>query len=352
MKIVILSALGNEVASRCISSLLRTSSVDGDDIYLVRERGFREQTLNAALQLVGKADDVLFVGDDIEFTPGWYEALTHNYDRGDILGMSMLYPNSTKVQDRGYDLLEIDEHISIEGKDRGRTRTEVAPFGVRYCDAVCGCFMFVKSNVLQLVSQFREEGQNRFGEFIFMCEARKHGASMAVIDHFLYHSGVSTKSNPNKRLSSMSYSFEKEIWNGIVTRYVDEEAIQIRIRRELSNQLRTKLENEKGQILIYGIGTVTEFLLEQVNLDDRRVSFCTGLPEEAGLHYLRTKVQLVTEVDFKDLSLVLITPLYIGEKIYLETLVPLLPRNYEAQIFIVESKRSNNQLIYDLREMS
>ena len=278
MQIVILSALGNVTASRCLQSLLSTTASECFDLHLFRERQFREHTLNAAKEMVGSDDDVLFVGDDIEFTPGWYEALMKYYEHADILGMSMLYPNSSKAQDRGYDMLRIDDHITWSARDRGVNKDRIDPFGIRPCDAVCGCFLFVKSSVLQLVPKFREQGKNCLGELIFMCEARKKGASIAVTDHFLYHDGISTKSNPDQELSSISYLKERDLLQSIVSDFADETWVRYELRSALSPELKKILSHSSGQILIYGIGTVTEGILNMLDLRDQEVSFCSGLP--------------------------------------------------------------------------
>lgn len=352
MKIVVLSALGNTTARHCINSLLETIPVSNFDMHLVRERGFREQTLNFSLSLVGTDDDILFVGDDIEFTPGWYEALMANYDQADIIGFSMLYPGTDKVQDRGYDLVQIDNRIGLEARDRGLMKAEVAPFGSRTCDGVCGCFMLVKRSVFDLVPQFSEEGRNRWGEFIFMTQARQHRARIAVIDHYLYHGGESTKFNPNKALSSISYMVERDIWKDIIDRYVDRSAIQLHYHRQLSPDLQHRLEEGTGRLLIYGIGTVTEFILGQVHLDKSRVAFCSGLPEEAGMDYCGQKVSAITDVPFEEFSWVLITPLYIGEKLFREVLAPVMPEGYTYPVFAIEETKVGTQIIYGMRQIA
>jgi len=343
MKVVVLSALGNAVAQRCISSLLETTTAVDFDLYLVREKGFREQTLNQALLLAGMDEEILFVGDDIEFTPGWYEALMDNYDIADILGMSMLYPGTTKVQDRGYDLVQIDDRITLEAKDRGLSKNEITAFGSRRCDALCGCFMFVKKKVFNFMREFSEEGQNRWGEFIFICQARKQGASVAVIDHFLYHGGKSTKSNPDKALSSISYQAERGIWESIVNKYVDKSFIARSYSCEISESLANIL-SEAEDILLYGAGTVSEHLLKY--LDGKRVTICSGLPEEQGMLFNGYEVEDYEKALAKSYDLILMTPLYIGSDLYKRYIVPKIEgknRVVVAMILQIE----NGKYIYD-----
>ena len=351
MKVVVLSALGNEAARRCIDSLLKSAPSTDFDLYLVRERGFREQTLNFALSLAGTNDDLLFVGDDIEFTPGWHEALVTNYCRGDILGMCMLYPDTDKVQDRGYDLVQVDDRITLEAMDRGARRGEIEPFGTRFCDALCGCFMLVKAGVFALVPGFSEEGQNRWGEFIFASQARQSGATVAVIDHFLYHGGQSTKSNPDKALSSISYQVERDIWQDIAQRYVDPADVRIRLRSGLEPGFRARLEDESRRMLFYGIGTVSEFLLNETQPDPARVAFCSGLPEEVGLEFYGQEVLAANQVDLRRFDCILMTPLYIGERLFRQVLLPRIPRGFVGTVSVVEVERLARDLVYRCRPL-
>ncbi|MEW5801186.1 MAG: hypothetical protein AB1847_03680 [bacterium] len=351
MKIVILSALGKRAARTCIDSLLDTIPGDGFDLFLVAERDFRERTLNYALSLAGVDQDILFVGDDIEFTPGWYDALTANYSQGDILGFGMLYPGTDRVQDRGYDLVQVDERITLEPKDRSCLRTEAAPFGCRPCDSVCGCLMMVKAGIFKSIPRFPEEGQNRWGEFIFMSQARKHGARVRVIDHYLYHSGKSTKSNPDKALSSTSYGIEKTIWKSIVDRYVEPKFITRRYRSGISEALAHTL-NEAADILIYGAGTVCEVLLR--HLHDKGITLCSGLSEEQGTIFCGYPVKSCAEAFDSHFDLLVITPLCLGNDIYRRSCVPLLQNKGKggAPAIAVTLRIEGDRYIYDEMRLS
>jgi hypothetical protein len=127
VKVVVLSALGNEVARRCVDALLATTPA-AFDLHLVRERGFRERTLNAALALVGRDDDVLFLGDDVELTPGWWQALQAQRERAEILGLCTLDAESGRVQDRGYDLAELDGEVTLLSRDGDSYEVELVVF--------------------------------------------------------------------------------------------------------------------------------------------------------------------------------------------------------------------------------
>lgn len=352
MKLVILNALGSEIVYRCLESFFNTIPEDiNHEIVIIPEDGFRERTLNRAIKYCGTEEDILLVGDDILFTPGWYKALQKNYEKADILGMSMLYPDSHIIQDRGYDLIKIDDTITLEARDRGVATNSVQPFNFRLCDSLCGCFMYVKSPVFQWVPEFKEEGKNRLGEFIFLCQARQKGARIGVIDHYLYHDGKSTKANRDRTLSSISYYFEKPIWEGIVQKYISVENIKYHFKREISPELRQLLELPCGDILIYGIGTVTEFLCKNLKINFNRITFCSGLIEEAGLEFLGKQVKFIENISIKNFQAILITPLYRERKIFKEFIAPKLNGITSPIIYFVEQKKQSNLLIYNLRKL-
>jgi len=294
--------------------MLKTTNCKDFDIYIIRERNSRETTLNEAIQQIGSDDDILFVGDDIQFTPGWIEALQKNWDSAEILGMGMCYPNTERIQDRGYDLVDIDERIVLEPRDRGCNIHSVKPFFVRACDSLCGCFFLVKKEVFKCISRFSEDGMNRWGEFIFMAEARRAGFRTAVIDHYLFHSGHGTKSNLDIKLSSISYQIEKSYWEIIIKKYIKPEWVGIKRDTIINVELLQRLLNYK-RILIYGVGTVTEFLVKKLKNNIEYIDFCSGLPEEIGFPFQGKVVLDVKEIDPKKYDWILFTPLNIGEEL-------------------------------------
>ncbi len=344
MKIAILSALGNEVLKRCLCSLLETYSKGDHDIFIVRERESREETLNAALEITGRHEDILFVGDDIIFTPGWHEIMMEYYDVADIIGFSTLYPETNNVQDNGYDLIRVDDRITLEAKNRGRSKSEIEPFGYRMCDGLCGCFMLVKKNVFNLVPSFSKDGQNRWGEFIFTHLAKRKKARVAVLQHYVYHGGISTKSNPDKRLSSISYKLEREIWESILGKYVDSNTVSMKYRQELSDTLSNSL-NKSEDILLYGAGTVSEFLLKQ--LEGKAVTICSGLPEEQGIEFNGYTVLDYSDAIRMPYDLIVMTPLYVGESLYGKYIKHNYKENSNASVVAITISTEGDKYVYD-----
>lgn len=347
MKIVILSALGNEVARRCVDALLATTPADFD-LHLVRERGFRERTLNAALAQVGTGDDVLFLGDDVELTLGWWEALHAHRERAEILGLCTLDAESGRVQDRGYDLAVLDGEVTLLAQDRGADPDAVVPFGFRPCDAVCGCTLYVRASVFQQVPAFREEGRNRFGEFVFAREARRAGARIGVVDHFVRHGGKSTKHNPDPALRSTSWAAERELWAGLVRAWVDPADVRIRLESVIAAGLAGRLRGSGGRTLVYGAGTVADRLARAFPEAAARWTFASGLPEEAGIPFHGGQVQSISKVPLSDFDWILITPLGRGERIAERVLAPLLPPGFAGRISeIVTEETDGGRLLHE-----
>lgn len=352
MKIVILSSLGNEIAQRCIVSLLENAPATDFDLHLIREKGFREQTLNYALEQIGTDDDTLFVGDDILFTPGWYTALMNHLDKADILGMTMLYPHSSEIQDRGYDLIGQEGKPLLVPKDRRMEKDSLKPFGFRLCDAVCGCFLYIKAEVFTHVNTFSEEGVNRWGEFIFIAQARKAGFKCGVIEHYLQHGGISTKNNPDKNLGSASYLVEHGWWKDIVRNYVDPQWVKSAPENKLGESLIQILSRRSTRGLFYGAGTVAEFILESMGENlATEIEFCSGLTEEVGMVFKDHTLQDVSTIDPTRFDFILMTPLHIGKDLFFKLIEPRLKADFQGSIFVVETLMNGQFLEFKAREI-
>ncbi len=337
MKVILASGLGNATLRGCIEALLASEPSAEVDLHVIRERETREATWNAGLDLAGRDDDVLFLGDDVLLTTGWLDALRRGAERADVVGLSTLHPGTDVVQDRGYDLVRVDGRVTVEAQDRGRTRREVAPFQVRPCDAVCGCCVFVKREVLAQVPRFRpEEGANRWGERVFAHEARRAGFRVGVVDHHVYHAGNGTKANPDPALASTSAVIERELWERVVSGFVDPAWVTCRRESELDPDLRARVEAPGARVLVYGVGTVAETLVREARLDPERVAFATGLREEVGHRFHGREVLDVREAPLHLYDTILLTPLHRGEKLLNDVVGPLLPEGFAGEVCAVE----------------
>jgi hypothetical protein len=260
----------------------------------------------------------------------------------------MLYPDSSIVENRGYQVVEVDGQFTLEAIDRGRSLDALDAFGVRSCDAVCGCCMLVRSHVFEKVKRFRREGVNRWGELIFAAEAKRLGSKIAVSDHCLFHGGVGTKSNPKNDLRSTSYQVERGPWERVVERYLRPLGPSVRRRNVLEPDLTSRLRSRTTRLLFYGIGTVTEMLLEKGRTPMEQLEFCTGLKEEVGVTFRGRRVQWVGDVQVEHYDWIVLTPLHLGRKLYEKHFRSRLTPQFRGAIseILIRTQKDVNRITY------
>jgi hypothetical protein len=340
MKIIIIKALSQSYLNKCLSSLKKTAfNISKEDIFVIKEKKFREVTLNYILKKFGK-DDLFIISDDIIFTKGWYQNLQNKREKTDILGFSMLYPGTKIIQDYGYDLVKIDNKITLNPLYRGKKIKDLRLSPLRFVDSINGCAMFIKKEVIEIVGSVPLEGQNRWGEFLFCYQAQKQGFKVAVSSHHLYHYGLSTKAKKNN-LSSTSWLIEREIWQKICCLYIDESKIEKKIIIHIDKALLSLLKTN-CYILFYGSGKVAEKLVRFVN--HKNFVVCSGLKEEAGKYFCDKKIIHIDDVDLKKFQVILITPLYLGEKIFKSVLEGRISSTNE--VFWINAVLNNDCITY------
>lgn len=334
MNIIIINSLGNDYLRDCINSLLTTTDKKFP-INIVLEKDSREETLNQAIHQF-RGDDLFIVADDIIFTPGWYEALEKNLENAEIIGFQMLYPKTDIVQDNGYDLISIDGTPTSMSPHKDLSKRKVA-LQTRYCDAVCGCCMFIKQEVFAEVPWFDKDGANRWGEMLFCLRAKDAGFRILVADHYLYHHGKSTKKD-----GDFSFSYEKVLWKHIVAKYLASRKLS-----EYTSDVSLVIEfinNKSYKPLIYGAGSV----MELVNLKGTiAADICSGLIQEKGRIFWGTKIMHLDEVNFKDYDNILITVVGAEEAIATD----LMSRGaLHNNIHYVNKKIEQDNIIYEVKE--
>jgi hypothetical protein len=348
MKLVIINSGQKDLLQKCISSLIDAVELLEFDIYIIKEKEYREVTLNTIFKMYGR-DDLLIFGDDIIFTEGWFDFLMAHKNKGDIIGFSMLYPDTDMVQDTGYDLVSIDNEVSLKPQNRGKKVGNIERFTFRQCDSLNGCALFIKKEVIDKIPVVPLEGMNRWGEILYMNEAQKEGFKVIVLGHCLYHYGKSTKINPNKLLSSESYLLEKQIWDSIVDKYIDRDRIKKRFKRVLSDELKNTILSTK-RILFYGAGTVSEFIYENMHddLELKSIDFCSGLPEEEGKVFSNKKILFYKNVEFKDYDIIVITVFQKEHEIF------NLIKNYidKQKVYYITQETIDNIIKFDRQQLN
>ena len=328
-------------------SLKDTLSSEYYSLSIEKEDDFREKTLNNILEK-NKYCDILIFADDVILTHNWYTALKNNRENGDIIGFSNLYPNTTTIQDTGYDLVMVDDNVTTKARNRGKDVKSIKSFNFSQCDAVMGCAMYIKREVIRKIKRFSLFGYNRWGEIIFCHEAKKQGFEVAVLGHFLYHYGKSTKINPVVSYSSDSYLYEKRMWDQIVKKYINKDVIKYTFHRVISKKF-YDIIGKSESILLYGAGTVTEFIIKKIIGSKylNNIKICSGINEEDGLNFYGIKINHIENVNFTEFGIIIIT--VIGK--HNEIIDSIKNKISNADIYYV-TEITNKQLIeYDIRRI-
>jgi GT2 family glycosyltransferase len=291
---------------QCLISLKETTSPENYVLTMVHELETREETLNSIL-IGSEGEDTFIVADDIIFTSGWLEQLMGNRTCGDIIGFSMLSPGDDRVHNNGYELVLQDDNVQFRAINAGQELASMSQFDYAECDAVTGCAMFLKKTLLENCPIFPPDGMNRWGENIFMHQAKNMGYKVVVLGHYLIHHGKSTKNNTQLELRTESYSFEKEMWAKLSQKYINREAVKGIYKTQFSSSIKELLDTTKT-ILLYGAGSVSQKIIEEYKLQSRtNLTICSGLIEEEDLTFNGFNVKHYSHLDPSDYDLCLIT---------------------------------------------
>ena len=332
---------GNEKDAQATIASLQATAPDApfDTPQLIAERETREHTLNCILDRRNKNRDLLVIADDIQFQSGWFESLMEHKSQGDVIGFSMVTPNGRTILDYGYDFIQIDGRLSTNGLHKHEPVAERKYCGYRSCDAICGCAMFIKKGVLNKGIRFDEAGQNRWGEFIFCHEAKSAGFRVIVLASQLKHGAVSTKKKKDPQKSSPSWLIERQMWLRLVQTHFSRATAKQDLTRKIGPELK-RLLNEQPKILIYGCGTVADFVLEKTS--PKKFDICSGLPEEQGATLQKKTIKSVQDCREENYEIVLITPIGYNDKI--------LPQfeHWDMPIKTLTESKNENSIIYEL----
>jgi len=300
LRICIIESHYSEHLEKCVESIGKNTS-SNYTLKIFKEEETREHTLNTILGDLPN-QDLIIAADDIVFTKGWDKALKKHWNSNRILGFSMLYPKTNLIQNRGYRLISIEDDVASDALDKGLSKDDVDYFDYRDCLTITGCFQAIPSKIIKAIPEFPLEGRNRLGELLYHSLAIRKGFEVGVLGHFLEHYAISTKNNPNSDLASESYLKEKNIWKEATTQFNLNDFVEERINREIDQKL---IDWLKKSCVIYGAGTITEFIGSKFNLESHTI--CSGLKEEDGLIICNQEIIYKEDVNWLNFERVLIT---------------------------------------------
>jgi hypothetical protein len=337
MEIHIIKSVDSPFINDCLSSLQLNTEIPYS-LYVSDERRSREETLNSILEK-SKGVDIIVAADDVVFTCGWDRKLFEYWSGNRLIGFSMVDPKTNLIQNRGYQLVSIDGVVFTDALDCGKSTKSIKSFEYQPCTTVTGCFQAIPKEITQSLREFPLEGRNRWGELLFHIQAQRFGFEVGVLGHLLKHHGKSTKQNNNIELSSESYFFEKKHWQFLAKKYGMSDFVRLRIKRRLECTLRKWLEMP---CLIYGAGTITEFLGNHLSFAPHII--CSGLKEESGKEINRKKVKYIEEIDFRSIKRALIT---VSGR-YAEIAKVIRQKAPNLPIFRVQIEKQKDTYLYSL----
>ena len=343
LELFLIKSLGGAHTTKTINSFKNTSENFLPYPNIIEEKSSREKTLNEILLKRNSKKDLFIFVDDIEFRGEWLIKLRKNYDKGSIIGFSMLNPNGNTVQDYGYDFASFDGEIGYKGLFKNKPLKNIFRSEFRECSSVCGCAMIIKKEVFDYVDHF-PFGYNRWSEILFCHQAKKYGFKTIVISSDLIHLSNSTKNKDNADLSSISWTIEKKLWEITKKEHKLNEEICIKeelvFKRILDIKLINKLTKSK-KVLLYGCGSICQFILKN-NIKFKH-EITSSLKEEINTIFCGMKVIDIKNIDFNDFDIILITPIGYNDEILkkFDTVI-------KDKIYWVTSKEIQNKTIYSI----
>ena len=351
MKIAVIKSLGGKKFETFLKSLKSTIPNKGYALHFFQEKKTRGHTLNYILKKLKFDEHILILVDDLIFRKGWFEALTKNINKADILGMSMLYPDSKIIQDNGYDLIKLNNQSFLQPLKRGKNFSKDLTT-IKYTDCICGCFMFINKKVFQYQKKFYPGlGANRWDEFSFILKAKERGFKLATVNHYLHHHGTSTKNNPNNKFSSISYQIEKKLWKKFEKKFISLK----KIRKKVSIVLDSKIHNflsKKKRVLFYGAGILSEKISSLKKTCNKKVIFASSMPEEIGGEINNSHIiSDIKKINYNNIDTVIITPNGVSKTIYKLFFATWIKDNWKGKIYKVKELKYNQKWIYRLDEI-
>ena len=352
MKIAIINSQTQKNFFQCLKSIKDTINIKEHNIYKFKEKKSRGHTLNYILKKLGLNEDILIVADDIKLTKGWYKKIKKYRSKAQVWGASMLYPNSKKIQDNGYQFIKIKNNIFLDPIDRGKIISKNNKYDWKYTDCVCGCFLFITKEALKLQNRFYPNyGMNRWDELTFIQKAKSKGLRLAVLNHYCYHAGTSTKNNPNKNLSSISYQIERRFWKKLEKKFFQINKVKKKINFRFNKKISNLVRNNENKILFYGAGIFTENLLSSKSLKNRNISITSSLNEETGFKINNYyKIQNIKNIKKEKFNTVIITPSDAANYIYKQYFSKWLKNNWKGKFYKVEQTKTSKIWKYNLNE--
>jgi hypothetical protein len=353
MNIAIIKTLGKNNFLKCYNSLKKTINISQHKIKIFSEKKTRGFTLNTILKKFGTKENILIVADDVQFTSGWYQKLKKNEAKAEMWGTSMLYPKTNIIQDNGYEIVKVNNNTFLRPLKRGRIFKNQPKKEWKYVDSACGCFLYLNKKVFKLQKKFYPKyGMNRWDELTFTQKAKSKGLRLAVLNHYMFHEGISTKIKKNINLSSISYQIEKKLWRKLENKFIEKNQIDKKIEISFDSNVFKTINNKKNNILLYGAGIFSENIILSDLIQNKQISFTSILKEEIGKKLVKKyKIFDFNKLIMDKFNTVIITPYDVADSIYEKLFYKWISNNWNGKIFKVIEIKNSYTWKYKLNEI-
>ena len=345
-EIFMIEALGGVYKKKSLKSFSNTFKQSKlKNIKFIKEKKTREETLNSILKKRDKNMSLFIFVDDIIFLPGWHKSLQEKINNNFIIGFSMLNPKGRIIQDFGYDFIKLDGKITYKGLHKGEIISKIKLPSHRSCSAVCGCAMWIGKKVLEKVSQFPLEGNNRWGEMLYSIIAKRKGFRTMVLSSHLIHHATSTKIKKNILLSSNSWLIERDMWKKISKKFFSDLSIKKKIYSKFSAEFSKSIKSTK-KLLIYGCGTVADIATKKYHIQ-KKTDYASNLNEEIGKKFYNKKIK-----NFKKINFLRYDKIFISSVGYEKEIIKDIPIDQRNKIICIKKSIVRNNIFYSLYNYS
>ena len=201
--------------------------------------------------------------------------------------------------------------------------------------------MWISKTVLDKVDKFPLEGNNRWGEMIFSNLARRKGFKTIVLSSHLIHYGFSTKLKKNPLLSSESWLIEKDMWNEISLKFLNDAPIINKLNSRFSTKFINSIKNSKN-LLVYGCGTISDFVSKNF-LIEKKVDYAATLPEEIGQSFHNKIIKNFNKINFYNYD-----KIFISSVGYEREIIKLVPEKFRHKLLCIQKSIKKNYIDYSL----
>jgi hypothetical protein len=172
--------------------------------------------------------------------------------------------------------------------------------------------------------------------------ARRKGFKTIVLSSHLIHLGTSTKLKKDPLLSSNSWLIEKDMWSEISLKFLNDAPISNKLNSRFSTQFIDLIKNSK-KLLIYGCGTISNYVSKNFITDKEKVDYASALSEEIGQKFNDKTIKDLKKINFFDYDKIFISAIGYERKI-----IDKIPEEIRYKIITLKKSVKKNNINFEI----